>query len=217
MLAWLTALTFSLMKDARAADPNVTFLDDGNITYKDLEHGAFELVTKEAVPRHIIVEDPGQTIVLRPQGSSVSVNQVTNSPTRMAELQEAQQEVLATATKGVGSTGSSTPPFDDALSVQPINFIQNDSTPAGAEHARASTGELRLGPRDHHRASAAARTNAADVQCFDRAGRNRHRRRSTRFTATTGNFVASALQRRRTNLRHQRGNRRQHGGERGDI
>ena len=79
MLSWLTALTFSLMKEARAGDPNVTFLDDGNITYKDLEHGAFELVTKEAVPRHIIVEDPGQTIVLRPQGSSVSVNQVTNS------------------------------------------------------------------------------------------------------------------------------------------
>ena len=76
MLSWLTALTFSLMKEARAGDPNVTFLDDGNIIYKDLEHGAFELVTKEAVPRHIIVEDPGQTIVLRPQGSSVSVNQV---------------------------------------------------------------------------------------------------------------------------------------------
>jgi hypothetical protein len=43
---WLTALTFSLMKEVRAADPNVTFLDDDNITYKDLEHGAFELGTK---------------------------------------------------------------------------------------------------------------------------------------------------------------------------
>src|SRR5512147_2428515 len=52
-MLWLTALTFSLMKEVRAADPNVTFLDDDNITYKDLEHGAFELVTKEAVPRHI--------------------------------------------------------------------------------------------------------------------------------------------------------------------
>ena len=124
----LTALTFSLLKEAQAADPNVTFLDDGNITYKDLEHGAFELVTKEAVPRHIIVEDPGETVVLRPQGSSVSVDQVPNSPARMAELQQAQQEVLATATKGVGSTGSSTPPSDDALPVQPINFIQNDSS-----------------------------------------------------------------------------------------
>ena len=45
----------------------------------------------------------------------------------MAELQEAQQEVLSTATKGVGSTGSSTPPSDNSLPVQPINFIQNDS------------------------------------------------------------------------------------------
>ncbi len=52
-------LTFSLKKEVKAADPNVTYLDDDNITYKDLEHGAFELVTKEAVPRHIIVEDPG--------------------------------------------------------------------------------------------------------------------------------------------------------------
>lgn len=127
LLAWLTALTFSLRKEAKAADPNVTFLDDGNITYKDLEHGSFELVTKEAVPRHIVVEDPGLTIVLRPQGSSVIVNQLQNSPARMAELQEAQQEVLSTATKGVGSTGSSTPPSDNSLPVQPINFIQNDS------------------------------------------------------------------------------------------
>jgi len=127
LLAWLTALTFSLGKEAKAADPNVTFLDDGNITYKDLEHGSFELVTKEAVPRHIVVEDPGVTIVLRPQGSSVIVNQLQNSPARMAELQEAQQDVLSTATKGVGSTGSSTPPSDNSLPVQPINFIQNDS------------------------------------------------------------------------------------------
>ena len=56
---WLTALTFSLMNEVRAADPDVTFLDDGNITYKDLEHGAFELVTKEVIPRYFLVEDPG--------------------------------------------------------------------------------------------------------------------------------------------------------------
>jgi VCBS repeat-containing protein len=125
-MLWLTALTFSLMKQVQAADPNVTFLDDGSITYKDLDHGAFELVTKEAIPRHIIVEDPGETIVLRPQGSTISVNQITNSATRMAELQAAQQEALATFEKGLGSTGSSTPPFVSPLPVQPINFIQPD-------------------------------------------------------------------------------------------
>ena len=72
-MLWLTALTFSLMKEVEAADPNLTFLDDGNIIYKDLEHGAFELVTKEVIPRYLLVEDPGQTIVLRSQGSTVSV------------------------------------------------------------------------------------------------------------------------------------------------
>src|SRR5437879_3296789 len=70
MLA-LTALLFSTTKEVKAADPNVTFLDDDTITYKDLTHGAFELVTKEPIPRHIIVDDPGETIVLKKIGSSV--------------------------------------------------------------------------------------------------------------------------------------------------
>src|SRR5438309_6814034 len=102
-MLWLTALTFSLVKEVQAADPNVTFLDDGNISYKDLEHGAFELVTKEVIPRYFLVEDPGQTVVLRSQGSTISVNQTTNSAARMAELQAAQQEALATYEKGLGS------------------------------------------------------------------------------------------------------------------
>jgi VCBS repeat-containing protein len=126
-MLWLTALTFSLVKELQAADPNVTFLDDGSITYKDLEHGAFELVTNEVIPRRFLVDDPGQTIVLRPQGSSVSVTQSTNSAARMAELQAAQQEALATFEKGLGSTGSSTPPPLERLPVQPINFIQIDN------------------------------------------------------------------------------------------
>jgi VCBS repeat-containing protein len=125
-MLWLTALTFSLVKEVRAADPNVTFLDDGNITYKDLAHGAFELVTKEVIPRYLLVEDPGQTITLRHQGSSVSVSQSINSPSRMAELQAAQQDALATYEKGLGSTGSSTPPGLESLPVEPINFIQID-------------------------------------------------------------------------------------------
>jgi FecR protein/Bacterial Ig-like domain (group 3) len=124
----LAALTFSLIKEAQAADPNVTFLDDDSITYKDLAHGAFELVTKEAIPRHIIVEDPGETVVLTRRGSSVSLNEVANSPARMEELQAAQQEALANFAKGLGQSGSSAPPFSDPeLPPQPINFIQGDS------------------------------------------------------------------------------------------
>src|SRR6266700_4887064 len=126
----LVALTFSILKEVQAADSNATFLDDDSITYKDLEHGAFELVTKEAIPRHIIVEDPGETIVLSKRGSSISVNPVANTTTRMEELQAAQQEVLANFAKGLGPGGSSTPPSVNTLPVQPINFIQTDA-PAG--------------------------------------------------------------------------------------
>ena len=129
----LAALTFSMMTEVQAADPNATFLDDDSIGYKDLEHGKFELVTKEAIPRHIIVEDPGETIVLNKIGSSVSVNQVANSPTRMAELQKFQQEALATYALGTntgptsrGGGGSSTPPtlLLSPQGLQPINFDQ---------------------------------------------------------------------------------------------
>src|SRR6266571_3336178 len=123
----LAALIFSAMKEVQAADPNVTFLDDDSITYKDLEHGSFELITKEAIPRHIFVEDPGETIVLGPRGSTISVNQVANTATRMEELQAAQQDVLANFAKGLGPPGSSTPPFVNPLPVQPINFMPTEA------------------------------------------------------------------------------------------
>ena len=127
----LAALTFAFIKEVQAADSNVTFLDDDRIAYKDFAHGVFELVTKEAIPRHIIVEDPGETVVLTRRGSSVSVNQVANSPARMEELQGAQQDVLANFEKGL-HTGSSAPPFSSPqLELQPINFIQIDSPAPG--------------------------------------------------------------------------------------
>ncbi|WP_439369989.1 VCBS domain-containing protein [Bradyrhizobium sp. DASA03120] len=124
----LAALTFSMMTDANAADPDAAFLDDDKINYKDLRHGVFELITKEPMPRHIIVEDPGETVVLSRIGSSVSVNQVANSASRMEELHAAQQDVLANLTEG--ATGSSTPPFANSLSFEHINFTPADNTAA---------------------------------------------------------------------------------------
>ena len=190
-MLWLTAVTFSLMKEVRAADPNVTFLDDGNITYKDLEHGTFELVTKELIPRYILVEDPGQTIVLRSQGSSVSVSQSTNSAARMAELQAAQQEALATYEKGLDSTGSSTPPDFEQLPVQPINFIQTDNS-SPAQELPAMPGSIFVSPADLIFAklppppptpptlNAITGPTEIDTTVFDV------------FTATSGTFLASS-------------------------
>ncbi|MBR0869061.1 VCBS domain-containing protein [Bradyrhizobium tropiciagri] len=124
----LTALVFSLLQEARAADPDVTILDDDRITYKDLHHGVFELVTKEAVPRHIIVEDPGETVVITKRGSSVSVSQVANSPARMEELRAIQQAALGNYEKGWEAKGSGTTPFDRSQLLQPINFDPADPT-----------------------------------------------------------------------------------------
>ncbi|MEH2522052.1 VCBS repeat-containing protein [Bradyrhizobium sp. AZCC 1610] len=190
-MLWLTALTFSLTKKVQAADPNVTFLDDGSITYKDLEHGAFELVTKEVIPRYFLVEDPGQTVILRPQGSSVSVSQSTNSAARMAELQAAQQEALATYEKGLGSTGSSTPPPLERLPVQPINFIQIDGPspardlPALPAVILASAPEMIIGQLPPPQPTpptlnAVAGPTETDTAVFDV------------FTATSGTFLASS-------------------------
>ncbi|MHC2467638.1 hypothetical protein ACVIHD_006650 [Bradyrhizobium embrapense] len=120
------ALTLSLLENARAAEPNVTILDDDKINYKDLHHGVFELVTKEAIPRHIVVDDPGVTVILSPKGSSVGVNQVTNSPAHMEELRDAQQEALANLEKGTGARGSGMPALEESPLLQPINF-QPDS------------------------------------------------------------------------------------------
>ncbi len=190
-MLWLTALTFSLVKEVQAADPNVTLLDDGNIAYKDLEHGAFELITKEVIPRYFLVEDPGQTIALHPQGSSVSVSQSTNSAARMAELQAAQQEALATFEKGLGSTGSSTPPPLESLPVQPINFIQIDNSspeqdlPAQPGSIFASVPEIIFGklpppPPTPPTLNAIIGPTEIDTTVFDV------------FTAANGTFLASS-------------------------
>jgi VCBS repeat-containing protein len=190
-MLWLTALTFVLGKQAQAADPDVTILDDGNITYKDLAHGSFELVTKEVIPRYLLVDDPGQTIVLRSQGSSVSVSQSTNSPARMAELQAAQQEALATFEKGLGSTGSSTPPALEQLPVQPINFTQIDHSspehdvPALPGSILPSAPETIFGkipppPPTPPTLNAIIGPTEIDTTAFDV------------FTATSGTFLASS-------------------------
>jgi VCBS repeat-containing protein len=126
----LAALTFSSVNDAHSADAGVTSLDEDSIDYKDLPHGSFELVTKEAIPRYIVVEDPGQTVVLNKVGTTIGVSQFTNSAARMDELQLAQQEVQANWAKGLGHSGSGTTPLSDTLPVQPINFIQPEG-PAG--------------------------------------------------------------------------------------
>jgi VCBS repeat-containing protein len=93
--------TFGLIHELKAASADIALLDDGAIDYRDLKHGVFEIFTKEEHPRRIIVDDPGETIVLRPRGSSVSVEQVANTPQQMGQLQTAFDDAYSKYTQGL--------------------------------------------------------------------------------------------------------------------
>ena len=95
----LAALALPLLEELQAA-----ILDEDRITYDDLPHGKFEITTKEAVPRVILIEHPGETVVLHRQGSTLTVEHITNAPARMEELQAAQQGALRTFTLGQRDT-----------------------------------------------------------------------------------------------------------------
>ena len=178
-LLTMAALSFSMMKEAQGSDPDATFLDDDTITYKDLQHGAFELITKERVPRHIIVDDPGETVILNRAGSSISVNQVTNSAARMEELHAAQQDVLTNLTRG--ATGSSTPPSINALPLQHINFNSDSSAaPLNLLPAPLLPPDIPLIVRPPPTLNVPAGPTEIDTTAFD-----------DDFSATTGILTAS--------------------------
>ena len=94
------AVTFGLIHELEAATVPGDRLDDGTINYKDLKHGTYEIITHELIPRVIIIDDPGKTIILHHLGSGVSVEQISNTPAQMAQLQSAYQGALTTYTQG---------------------------------------------------------------------------------------------------------------------
>src|SRR5579862_5902054 len=95
-----SVLTVFLVRELKAESADVSFLDDGKIDYKDLKHGVFEIVTKGDHPQVIIVDDPSQTIVLRPRGSGVSVQAIANTPEQMAQLARAYEATYSTCAQG---------------------------------------------------------------------------------------------------------------------
>jgi VCBS repeat-containing protein len=118
----LAALAFAILSDAKASNTNDTFLDDDSTAHKDLEPSGFEL-WKKAILRHILVVDPGETVVLTQRDSSIKPSQVTHPAARMEELRAAEQAVLSSLGRGYGPIGSSTP----YLSISPLLQAINDS------------------------------------------------------------------------------------------
>ena len=136
----LASLLFAAMEEAEALAPKHEYFDDGQIAedYSEEPHGRFVLDTKEAVPRRILVEDPGVTYALRLTSSSeVSVSQISNSPAQMAQFRVIQQNVLQTYSVGLsafqgptnaGPNGSTTNPnLELPQGARPISFSPSDN------------------------------------------------------------------------------------------
>ena len=112
----LASLFFAAMEQVHAAPSDTSFLDDGNIRFKDLtsDYGVVELTTVDG--RTILINDPGETVVLRNVGSSTVESHVTNSVATMLSYQNDQANALRvfalgpSGPAGNGSNGSSTPP-----------------------------------------------------------------------------------------------------------
>ena len=133
----LASLLFAAIEEVHAKTPALSFLDDGVINFKDLEDykdairdgkfGTVELTVKAAQPYTTYLNDPGDTIVLRQIGSSVSESHVPNSLVQMLGFSNDQQQVLQVAAQGQGPTGfgnggsSTPPPLPPEFGPQPIN------------------------------------------------------------------------------------------------
>jgi len=137
----LASLFFTALEEAQAGTPDLAFLDDGVINFKDSQDfkdakfGIIELTVHatSVTPEHtLFIDDPSQTIVLRRVGSSISESYVSNSITQMLQYQRDQQDALHTFSLGQGPTvtgpgGSGTPP----PSGPPVFFVPINFTPPG--------------------------------------------------------------------------------------
>ena len=126
----LASLFFAAMEENAHAVTDGLFLDYGNIRFKDLvnDFGVVELTTRELIPRTIFMDDPGETIVLRRIGTSISESHVTNSIAQMLSFESDQTNALRlfslgqSGPAGTGPNGSSTPPPELPTFI-PIHFV----------------------------------------------------------------------------------------------
>ena len=136
----LASLLFAAMEEAEALAPKHEYFDDGQIAedYSEEPHGRFVLDTKEAVPRRILVEDPGVTYALRltTHRKSVSVRFLTVPP-RWPNSGSFSRMFLQTYSVGLsafqgptntGPNGSTTNPnLELPQGARPISFSPSDN------------------------------------------------------------------------------------------
>ena len=96
----LAAFTFALLKEAHADIPDLAYLIDDQLTFKDLDYSPYEIITKGANPQVYVIDDPTISFIIRSTGSSVSVQTVTNSTQQMAILLGQSQDAYGTYVAG---------------------------------------------------------------------------------------------------------------------
>ena len=145
----LGVLTLSLIQELKADSADIAYLDGGTSRFhKDLKHrGVFTIVTKSG--QVVVVDDPTQTIIIRPFGSGVAIQKVFNSPAEMLRHDHDYSDVHSTYVDGLndpfiqqyrhanadpqstGGDGSSTSPtiltFNNNFSSQGTNNEGNNS------------------------------------------------------------------------------------------
>ena len=138
----LAAFIFSIIREIHADTEQPAWVDRLHIPYALLDHGKYDVTTLDG--QVYVVGDPGQTIVVRREGSSYSAEYVANTPTQMAAYQAAYQAAFAIfsggqndgpqLTRASGSGG----PFDPTT----VNLF----TPVGTiEFPPGNTGSNNLG------------------------------------------------------------------------
>ena len=113
------------------------------LTYKDFQHGAFEIQTKEVVPRYFMVDDPGVTIELNRTSSGIEFQQLPNTPAQMANFLVASQN--AAATHSVGQQDPFIRQQQRADIQQPTEFVAGPTTTRTAS-AGSGSGGLAVDP-----------------------------------------------------------------------
>ena len=90
----LASLIFAAADRWGAGPSGASFQEDGNIQFKDLtnDFGVIELTTADG--RTIVLDDPGETLLVRREGSSISESHVTNSVATMLSYAKDQQDAL---------------------------------------------------------------------------------------------------------------------------
>jgi hypothetical protein len=100
----LAALTFSVVQEGLAANPDDAEPDYDPITIKELLHGTFTLAIKDAtgVPtgQVVTVDNPEETVRIRVRGSTASVDHVTNTMSRMTDMQGDYEHAVETLRQG---------------------------------------------------------------------------------------------------------------------